>query len=318
MNVGQTIEVRLTAIRYAARDINLFEFSGIGPGSLPAAAPGAHVDLHLPGGLVRQYSLVETGADLATYTVGIKREAQSRGGSSFVFDRLKVGDVLSVSPPRNNFRLEESAPASIFVAGGIGITPIHAMMRRLSEIGRPWNLYYACRSRADLPGFGMLSRMSPEQVHLHIDDESAGTFLDLDAVVAAAPPGAHLYCCGPAPMLSAFEKATAAWPADRVHVEHFAAREAVQSTRHFVVRLSRSNREFTVPAGKTILGVLRAAGMRVAFSCEEGVCGACETAVLSGIPEHRDSILTASERAANDTMMICCGGARSDVLLLDL
>ena len=318
MNEGQKIEVRLTAIRYAARDINLFEFSRLDAGSLPAAAPGAHVDLHLPGGMVRQYSLVEPGEDLSTYTVGIKREAQSRGGSNFVFDRLKVGDVLAISPPRNHFRLEESAPASIFVSGGIGITPIHAMMRRLSEIGRPWKLYYACRSRADLPAFGMLSRVSPEHLHLHVDDESSGAFLDIAAIVAAAPPGAHLYCCGPAPMLSAFEKATAAWPADRVHVEHFSAREAVQSTRDFVVRLSRSNREFPVPAGKTILGVLRAAGLNVAFSCEEGVCGACETAVLSGIPEHHDSILTAGERAKNDTMMICCGGARSDLLVLDL
>jgi len=318
MNEGQKIEVRLTAIRYAARDINLFEFSRIGGGSLPAAAPGAHIDLHLPGNLVRQYSLVEAGDDLAAYTVGIKRDAHSRGGSSFVFDRLKVGDVLAISPPRNHFRLEEAAPASILVAGGIGITPIHAMMRRLSEIGRPWKLHYACRSRADLPDFGMLSELSAEQFHLHVDDESPGTFLDLDAVVAAAPPGAHLYCCGPAPMLSAFEKATAALPADRVHVEHFTAREAGQSSRDFVVRLSRSNREFTVPAGKTILGVLRAAGLNVAFSCEEGVCGACETAVLSGIPEHHDSILTAAERARNDTMMICCGGARSDLLVLDL
>ncbi len=318
MNDGQKIEVRLTAIRYAARDINLFEFSRTDAAPLPAVEPGAHIDLHLADNLVRQYSLVEAGENLSTYTVGIKREAKGRGGSSFAFDLLKVGDVLSISSPRNNFRLAESAPISIFVAGGIGITPIHAMMSRLSEIGRPWKLHYACRSRAEMPRFGLLSRTSPAQAHLHFDDEARGAYLDIDAIVGSAPPDAHLYCCGPAPMLSAFEKATGAWPADQVHVEYFAAKEAPQSTRDFVVRLERSNREFTVPAGKTILGVLRAAGLNVAFSCEEGVCGACETAVLSGIPEHHDSILTASERAANDTMMICCGSARSDVLVLDL
>ena len=318
MNDGQKIDVRLTAIRYAARDINLFEFSRIDALPLPAAEPGAHIDLHLADDLVRQYFFFYDWDNLSTYTVGIKHEAKGRGGSSFVFDRLKVGDVLSISSPRNNFRLAESAPISIFVAGGIGITPIHAMMSRLSEIGRPWKLYYACRSGTEMPRFGLLSRTPPAQVQLHFDDEARGAYLDIDAIVGSAPPDAHLYCCGPAPMLSAFERATGAWPADQVHVEYFAAKEAPASTRDFVVRLARSNREFAVPAGKTILGVLRAAGLNVAFSCEEGVCGACETAVLSGIPEHHDSILTAGERAANDTMMICCGSARSDVLVLDL
>lgn len=318
MDAGVKIEVRLTAIRYAARDIHLFEFSRTGAGALPAAEPGAHIDLHLADRLVRQYSLVEAGEALSTYTVGIKREANGRGGSRFAFDSLKVGDVLSISPPRNNFRLVEKAAGSIFIAGGIGITPIHAMMSRLTAIGRPWKLYYACRSRAEMPRFGLLSRVPQSHLHLHFDDEAAGAYLDLGAIVGAAPPDAHLYCCGPAPMLSAFEKATAAWPADQVHVEYFAARQVAEPTRAFVVRLARSDREFVVPAGKTILGVLRAAGLNVAFSCEEGVCGACETPVLSGIPEHRDSILTAGERAANDTMMICCGGARSDTLVLDL
>lgn len=315
MDGQNKIEARLTAIRYAAPGIHLFGFSRTDAGTLPAVEPGAHIDLHLGDGLVRQYSLVEAGEALRTYTVAVKREAQGRGGSRFVFDRLKVGDVLTIGGPRNHFRLEETAPASVLIAGGIGITPIHAMIGRLSAIGRPWELHYACRSRAEMPALDLLS--GDPRVHLHFDDE-AGGFLDLGAIVAAAPPDAHLYCCGPAPMLSAFEAATAALPPERVHVEYFSAREVPESTRDFVVRLARSDRELVVPAGQTILGVLRAAGLDVAFSCEEGVCGACETAVLSGIPEHHDAILTAQERAANNTMMICCGGARSDVLVLDL
>lgn len=318
MNNGDEakIEVRLTSIQYAARDISLFGFSRLDAAPLPPAEPGAHIDLHLGEGLVRQYSLVEPGEDLSTYTVAIKREAQGRGGSRRVFDELKVGDTLSISPPRNNFRLSEMAAHSILIAGGIGITPIHAMVRRLVERGRSWELYYACRSPSELPAFDILS--PGPGVNLHIDEQAGGSYLDIGAIIARAPPEAHLYCCGPAPMLSAFEAAAKNWPADQVHVEHFSAREDSRPIGGFTVRLVRSDKEFVIPPGQTILGVLRQAGMKVAFSCEEGVCGACETAVISGIPDHRDSVLTEKERAANDTMMICCGGAGSDLLVLDL
>lgn len=310
------IEARLTAIRYAAPQIRLFEFARPDASPLPSTTPGAHIDLHLPNGLIRQYSLVETGDAPSRYTIAAKREANSRGGSSFLFDHLKVGSIVSIGQPRNNFPLEESAAQSIFIAGGIGITPVHAMMRRLSTSGRPWSLYYACRTREEVP---TLELMKPAaNVYLHLDDEAGGRFLDLGSIFRAAPTDAHLYCCGPAPMLAAFEEATREWPSDQVHVEYFAPKDVAKPSGGFTVRLERSNREFVVPEGQTILQVLRQAGLDVAFSCEEGICGACETPVLSGIPEHHDTILTEKERAANDTMMICCGGAKSDTLVLDL
>ena len=167
-----------------------------------------------------------------------------------------------------------------------------------------------------MPFLSAFERM-PE-AHLHFDNETGGSFLDLKTIICTAPAGAHLYCCGPAPMLSAFEEATEGRSVEEVHVEYFAPKEALDLSGEFVVRLARSNQEFVVPSGRTILNVLRDAGLDVPFSCEEGICGACETAVLSGIPDHHDSILTEQERAANDTMMICCGRAKSEVVVLDL
>lgn len=310
------IEARLMAIRYVARDIHLFEFTKPDAAPLPSTTPGAHIDLHLANGLVRQYSLVETGDAPLSYTVAVKREANSRGGSSFLFDQVKVGSMVSISQPRNNFPLAESGVLSIFIAGGIGITPVHAMMRRLSATGSPWSLHYACRTREEMPAFELMKPAA--NVHLHMDDEAGGKFLDLGSVVRTAPAEAHLYCCGPSPMLAAFEEATKDWPPDQVHVEYFVAKDVAKPTGGFTVRLARSNREFAVPEGQSILQVLRQAGLDVAFSCEEGICGACETPVLSGVPEHHDTILTEKERAANDTMMICCGGAKTDTLVLDL
>jgi tetrachlorobenzoquinone reductase len=154
-------------------------------------------------------------------------------------------------------------------------------------------------------------------VRLNFDDES-GRVLDLGAVVAQAPRAAHLYCCGPAPMLAAFETATANWPAERKHVEYFTAKDAPALEGGFVVELKRSGKEFVIPAGKSILEVLRDAGMDVSYSCEQGICGACETRVLSGVPEHRDSVLTPAEQAANNTVMICCAGSKTERLVLDL
>jgi ferredoxin-NADP reductase len=310
------IDVRLTAIRYAAHDTNLYEFRRLDGGALPPTQAGAHIDVHLPNGIVRQYSLVEAEAEPYAYVVGVKRDPASRGGSSLIHERLRVGTTLAISAPRNNFPLVETAPHSILVAGGIGITPIHAMMRRLQAIGADWQLHFACRSRADAAFLDELARLP--QVTFSFDDENGGRFLDFPGIVAAAPPGAHFYCCGPTPMLRAFEAATAGLATERVHVEYFAASSASAVEGGYVVALARAGREFAVPPGQTILGVLRDNGIDVSYSCEEGVCGACETRVLSGEPDHRDTILSATERAAGKTMMICCSGCKSDRLVLDI
>jgi len=317
MNVGDTlIEVRLTSIRYAAKDTHLYEFSRLDGQVLPTVEPGAHIDIYLPNGLVRQYSLVAADFAPQSYIVGIKRDPKSRGGSVFIHDQLKVGTLLKISFPRNNFHLIENESMTVLIAGGIGITPIYCMVNRLLELGRPWRLYYSCRSRADAAFFNELSPF--DCVTFNFDDENGGKFLDLDAIVRSAPVAAHFYCCGPLPMLHAFEAATENLPSEHRHVEYFSADTEIATEGGFVVELARSKREFFVPIGKTILEVLREGGINVDFSCEAGICGACETKVVSGTPDHRDVVLDDAEHAKNQVMMICCSGCKSDRLILDL
>jgi ferredoxin-NADP reductase len=310
------IDVRVTAIRYAARDTHLYEFTPLDGKPLPAYAPGAHIDLHLPNGIIRQYSLIKAEPDPASYTVGVKRDPASRGGSRYVHDDLAVGKTLKISAPRNNFPLVENASLVVLFAGGIGITPIWCMVQRLEKLGRPWKLYYACRSRDDMAFVQSLEAMGPAQ--LHFDEESSGKFLDVSSIVAATPKDAHLYCCGPTPMLKAFESATADWPREQVHIEYFAPKQEAAKAGGFVVELARSGKEFVIPEGKSILQVLLDAGIDVDYSCELGICGACEQRVISGEPEHRDAILTEEEQASNTKVMICCAGCKTERLVLDL
>ena len=309
------IEVRVSSMRYAARDTLIYELQHPGGGALPAAQAGAHIGLHLPNGLVRQYSLIEAGAQPWRYLIGVKRDAQGRGGSRFMHDELRPGCLLDIDPPRNNFPLNEEARHTVLIAGGIGITPILCMARRLRQLGRSWSLFYACRARdyaAFLPELAQF-----EETHIHFDAEAQRT-LDVASIVRAAPPDAHLYCCGPTPMLETFEAAVRDWPREQIHVEYFTAKEVAAVDGGHRVSLARSGQTFEIPPGKTILQVLREGGVDVPFSCEQGVCGACETRVLNGVPDHRDAILSEPERAANDTMMICCSGCKSGDLVLGL
>jgi len=316
--VEPSFEARLIAIRYAARDVNIYEFARADGARLIDVEPGAHIDVALPNGITRQYSLISPGPTPDRYTVAVKRDPNSRGGSRFMHDELRVGQLVTVTGPRNNFRLREDSEHTVLIAGGIGITPIWCMVQRLRALPAPpgsWTLHYSCRTRAEA---AFLAGLIPcPQVHLNFDDES-GRVLDLAAVVGQAPAVAHLYCCGPAPMLAAFEQATANWPGEQKHVEYFTPKEAPPLAGGFVVELRRSGREFVIPPGKSILEVLRDAGMDLSYSCEQGICGACETRVISGVPEHRDSVLTPAEQAANTTVMICCAGSKSERLVLDL
>jgi ferredoxin-NADP reductase len=314
--VSEVFDVRLVEVSYAARDINLYSFARPDGATLPPVEPGAHVDLILPNGVMRQYSLVHPGRSADRYTIGVKRDAAGAGGSVFLHDRVPVGSLLKLSHPRNHFPLYEDAPHSVLIAGGIGITPIYAMAERLHRLGRGWEMHYSSRSRDDAAFQRELATLG--NVGFHFDAESVGVFLDLAGIVAAAPEDAHFYCCGPLPMLAAFEAATAGVPAERVHVEYFTAKDAPASEGGFTVELVRSGSSYPIPAGKTILDVLRDAGLDVPASCEKGVCGTCETRVIAGTPDHRDAILTESEKRAGDTMMICCSGAKSDRLVLDL
>ena len=310
------LSLRLVAITYAAADTNLYEFAAPDGAPLPAYDPGAHLDVHMPGGLMRQYSLARPYRADRGYLVGIKLDAGTRGGSKFMHDQARVGALFDVGRPRNNFPLVEDAPHTVLIAGGIGVTPIWCMAQRLEEIGAAFELHYAVRARADAAFLEELERMSP-RARLHVDAE-AEAVLDVPAILAAAPKGSHLYCCGPLPMLAAFEAASEGWPEAQAHVEYFSAPAMAPIEGGFVVVLAKSGRELLVPQGTTILETLRQAGMTVPASCEQGVCGTCETRVLEGVPDHRDLLLTPGEKAAGKTMMICCSGSLTDRLVLDL
>ena len=314
--MSDTIDMRLTAIRYEAHETLSFEFTPLDGRTLPPVEPGAHIDIHLPNGMMRQYSLVTAEGERKSYVVGIKKDRASRGGSKYIHEQLHVGEVLKIGGPRNNFPLNETAAHSVLIAGGIGITPIWCMAQRLIAKVAPWTMYYSCRERAEAAFLGDLQ--GRPEVSLHFDAESGGKFLDLKEIVAKAPEGSHFYCCGPTPMLKAYEEATANVPEGHMHVEYFTAAEEAATEGGYSVVLQRSGTEFAIPEGKTILQVLREAGMDVTYSCEEGVCGACEMAVISGTPDHRDNILTDREREESKTMMICCSGSKSAKLVLDM
>ncbi len=312
------IDARLTDITPVAQDTNLYTFRRVDGARLPPYKPGAHIDLHLPNGLVRQFSLTVPATDPDSYVVGIKRDPESRGGSRYIFDEMRVGDVIKISAPRNNFPLIENAEHVAFFAGGIGITPIWCMVQQLAAANRSWKLFYACRSRADMAFVDALEKFNPKFLHLHFDDEAGGKVLDLAAAIAETPADAHLYCCGPNPMLKAFEAAAANRPRHQIYVEYFTAKAEAATTGGFWVELARSGEEYFIPEGKKILEVLYEAGVDVDYSCELGICGACETRVISGIPEHRDSVLSEEEQAANTKVMICCAGCKTERLVLDM
>ena len=317
---GTLIDVRVAAIETVARDTNVYAFERPDGARLPAYKPGAHIDIHLPNGLIRQFSLLNPDDNPERYVVAIKLDAASRGGSRYIFDDLRIGHALKISAPRNNFPLVEDAAEVVLFAGGIGITPIWCMAQQLQAQNRTWKLYYACQSRADMAFLSTIEKFGPERVHLHFDDEAGGKFLDLAAAIAAGSANAHLYCCGPNPMLKAFEAAAASRPRHQVHVEYFTPKDdaAAGTLGGFWVELARSGEEYFIPEGKKILEVLYEAGVDVDYSCELGICGECVTRVISGIPEHHDSVLSEEEQASNEKVMICCAGCKSERLVLDM
>lgn len=319
---GGRLHLRLQAVRHEATGVRSYEFRSPDAAELPPFTPGAHVDLHLANGLVRSYSLSNSSSERHRYVLGVQRDPASRGGSTYVHDELRVGDMVEVSSPRNNFELAKDASASVLIGGGIGITPLLSMARSLVDDDRPWTLHYAVRSRDQLAFLEDLSSLSSAageqgQVHIHVDEEAGGV-LDLRGVLSAAPEDAHVYCCGPSPMLDAFSELAAALPQDRRHVEHFTNDEAPSTEGGFEVELTQTGGVVEVTPGQTILDAVQAAGVDVEYSCMEGVCGTCETRVLSGVPDHRDQVLTDREKAANDVMMICCSGSLSPRLVLEL
>jgi vanillate O-demethylase ferredoxin subunit len=315
--------VYLHAVTHLAPDTSCFEFRPVDDAPLARFTAGAHVDLILPNGVRRSYSLCNPQGETHRYVVGVKKASPSRGGSIYVHDQLRVGAEIEISPPRNHFPLVESAAHFVLIAGGIGITPIWSMIQRLVALGASWELHYASRTRKDAAFLDELERQMAREtsrLSLAFSREGEGRRLDLDEIVAAAPPGSHFYACGPAQMIRAYERATDHVPCEQVHLERFSAADtAVQSgSAGFEIILARSDRTLQVPADKSILDVLLDDGVEVPFSCMDGVCGSCKIPVLEGMPDHRDVVLDAEERDLSRTIMVCCSRAFSERLVLDL
>ena len=322
----ELLTLRVKSATWEAQGVLAFELVPMdATTALPPFEAGAHINLYLGGNLVRSYSLHNLQTERHRYVIGVNLDAKSRGGSRLMHQVLRVGETLQVTHPANNFHLHEDEAYTVLIAGGIGVTPLLGMARRLTQIGRPWQMIYAARSRASAAFVDTLQALAAQAgttLHLHFDDEHGGKPLDLAGTLAALPAdiqkSGHAYCCGPLPMLAAFEAATTARPREQVHLEYFSAPEAAAVEGGFVVELARSKRTVTIHSGNTILEALLDIGIEPPFSCQQGICGTCEVRVLEGIPDHRDLVLSDAEKNDNDRMMICCSGSKSPKLVLDL
>jgi ferredoxin-NADP reductase len=313
------LDLVVRSARTVATDVISLELAAPGGAPLPEWTPGAHLDLHLPSGLVRSYSLHGDPRDRGAYHVAVLNAPDGRGGSAEAHRVAAAGFAIRASPPRNAFALEP-AGHYLFLAGGIGVTPLLAMAHEVARRGEPWTFVYGGRSRDRMAFLDALSALGGGRLQIVPQDEAG--LPDLAAAFAALPAGAAAYCCGPAPMLDAAVAAgTATRPDVPVRLERFAASPTSghqSGDAGFEVELARSRRTVTVPPGVSILDAVRAEIPGVMSSCEQGICSSCETAVLAGVPDHRDSVLTAKEHAANDYMMICVSRALTPRLVLDL
>jgi len=279
--------------------------------ALPRWSPGSHIDVECGHtGISRQYSLCGDPADTGAFEIAVLREPESRGGSAWIHASLHAGDKLKVRGPRNHFRLDETCRRAIFIAGGIGVTPVSAMARRAKELGVDYTFHYCGRSRASMAMIDELRALHGDRVRIHAADE--GQRADLAQVLGAPDANTQIYACGPARMVEALEALCATWPEDSLRVEHFSSKLGTldpSREQPFTVELKDSGLTLEVPPDQTLLATLRAANIDVQSDCEEGLCGSCEVRVLAGEIDHRDVVLTRGEREANNRMMACCSRA---------
>lgn len=319
MSNSSILTALVHTLRHEAEGIMSVELRPHGDCVFTSFEAGSHIDLHLPNGLVRSYSLLNSPADRGRYVVGILRDRGSRGGSRWVHEQLRVGTTLQISRPRNNFALDTEASHSVLVAGGIGITPIYCMFRQLLALGKSAELIYCARSRKEAALVEELSGLDAKVV-LHFNDEK-DTTPDLRHYLSGQPDDTHFYCCGPTPMLDAFESTCESLGYPHAHIERFAAAELPPSDDaqvSYSVELKKSGKTLAVEPGLNLLDVLLEAGCSIDYSCREGVCGSCETKVLEGEIDHRDGVLSKAERAANESMMVCVSGCKGRHLVLDI
>jgi ferredoxin-NADP reductase len=312
----ESMRLFVRQVRWEAVDVVSLILADPTGRDLPGWEPGAHIDLTVGDGSVRQYSLCGDPHDRKSYRIGVLREADGRGGSRFIHDELRVGAPLEVAGPRNHFEFDP--PARIrFVAGGIGITPLIPMIREAERRGLDWELTYGGRGRASM---AFLDELNSPRVRLRPADEVG--LIDLDTALGDPREDTAIYACGPGPLLDTIEERAASWPRGALHLERFAAPDSLAAPEAgdapFEVVAKRSGVTVTVPADGTILKTLEDAGVSTLSSCAEGICGACETRVVEGRPEHRDHVLGEEEKASGEYIMICVSRARTPRLVLDI
>ncbi|GHC56541.1 iron-sulfur protein [Alcaligenes pakistanensis] len=316
------LSLRIRQIRYEAQGINSYELSCPHGGELPAFEAGAHIDVHIQPGLIRQYSLCNPPHERHRYVIAVLRDANGRGGSRALHDALHVQQIITISPPRNHFQLDPKARRSILLAGGIGITPIKAMAHFLESQGQPFELHY-CTRNTDTAAFGtdMAAWQAQGQLHLHLDNGNPEQGLNLKDLLAQAPEGTHVYYCGPAGFMLACSQASAHWPTGSVHCEHFKAPEPAADTHSlpagaFIAQIASTGQRIDVAPEQTLSDALNQAGVPIATSCVSGLCGTCRVNYLQGEVDHQDYILSPDEQA--HCLTACVSRARSGVLVLDL
>ncbi len=322
MSTAPTLQVRIARKAQEALDIVTLELVATDGRALPAFSAGSHVDLMLPQGLTRQYSLCNDPTETHRYLIGVLRDPASRGGSLAVHDSLKEGDVLQISAPKNHFGLAHEAKKHLLLAGGIGVTPILCMAERLAMTGADFEMHYATRAAERTAFRGRIAASTfASRVHFHHDNGEAAQKLDLQALLGRPQVGTHLYVCGPKGYMDAVlgTARAAGWPEAQLHYEFFGAEVAKSdSDAGFEIKLASSGRIVMVPKDQTVAQALAAAGVDIMLSCEQGVCGTCLTRVLEGVPDHKDSYLTPEEQAANDQFTPCCSRSKTPQLVLDL
>ncbi|ASJ76787.1 Rieske 2Fe-2S domain-containing protein [Granulosicoccus antarcticus] len=317
-----TQRVRVAAIDTVAQHIKSFRLEAIsvsGALQLPASQPGAHIDVHLPEGLIRQYSLINGPGQTDHYAIAVKETADSAGGSSALHHNIRVGDLLATSAPRNNFTLRRDAEHTMLLAGGIGLTPLLSMARALNKMARPFTLHYFVTTEDQIMFRDELESLHGD-VQFHIGLDPQQTEQKLATLLANPPAHHHLYLCGPGPMMDCARDTASSrgWADNTVHFEYFKNLTTLDDSSSFVVELARSGLTLQVPAGESLLTTLRHNGVAVPSSCEQGSCGTCRVNVLEGEPDHQDVYLSQSEQARGDCLMSCVSRARSEKLVLDL
>ncbi|MDB5873606.1 MAG: 2Fe-2S iron-sulfur cluster binding domain protein [Ramlibacter sp.] len=317
----EKLAVKVVRKTREAEGIASFELARVDGAPLPPFSAGSHIDVQVPGGLTRQYSLCNDSGEQHRYRIAVLRDAASRGGSVAMHDALNEGDVIHISEPRNHFPLQHAARSLLF-AGGIGVTPLLCMAQRLAAVGADFAMHYSTRSE-ERTAFRKEIAVSAfaDKVHFHYDDGAAAQVLNVPEALGAWDAGTHIYVCGPAGFINHVVTVAQGmgWPSSHVHLEYFAAApQDTSADRAFEVKIASTGKTYAVPADTSVVHALQGHGIEILTSCEQGVCGTCITRVLEGEPDHRDMYFTDEEKAKNDQFTPCCSRAKGGMLVLDL